>query len=233
MPDGRLMGAAQGRRELRGGGQILVDPVGTVDAAHPTVQRREPDLHQDAGDPDLVLGRGPAFGCVDRARDDPGHDLGDAPDDVGVLDLRGAEGAHHRGGDVGELAQRSVRAPQHRDDARRGRGLARRMHVEIRPQVGLLLRHRLEQQPLLRREVAVDGAERDVGRGGDVAHLHRVEAARGRELQRRVEHPPPAGGLTARQRPLGRRFRVGVGRGLGVRRKRGLHWYHERNWNTF
>ena len=49
-----------------------------------------------------------------------GHDLGDAPDDVGVLDLRGAERAHHRRGDVGVLAQRPVRAAQHRHDPRRG-----------------------------------------------------------------------------------------------------------------
>ena len=96
-----------------------------------------------------------------------------------------------------------------------------RVHLEVGAEVGLLLGHRLEQQPLLRREVAVDGAERDVGRGGDVAHLHRVEAALGRELQGRVEHPPPAGGLAARQRP----FRGGLGTGLGGD--------HDRNWNTF
>ena len=39
------------------------------------------------------------------------------------------------------------------------------MGLDVRPQIGLLLGHRLEQQPLLRREVAVDGAERDVGGG--------------------------------------------------------------------
>ncbi len=102
-----------------------------------------------------------------------------------------------------------------------GVGSPRRMHLEVRPQVGLLLGHRLEQQPLLRREVAVHGAERDIGRGRDVAHLHRVEAALGRELQRGVEHPPAAGGLAARQGP----FRDGLGIGLGDD--------HDRNWNTF
>ena len=52
------------------GGEVLVDPVGAVDAAHPAVQRREPHLHEDARDPHLALGRGPPFGRVDRARDD-------------------------------------------------------------------------------------------------------------------------------------------------------------------
>ena len=95
------------------------------------------------------------------------------------------------------------------------------MHVEIRAQVGLLFGHRLEQQPLLRREVAVDGAERDVGRRGDVAHLHRVEATLRRELQRRIENPPPAGRLAARQGPLGGRLGFGLGDD------------HDQNWNTF
>ena len=95
-----------------------------------------------------------------------------------------------------------------------------RVHLEVGAEVGLLFGHRLEQQPLLRREVAVHGAERDVGRGGDVAHLHRVEAPLRRELQRRVEHPAPAGGLAARQGPFGRRLGLGLGgdhRGIGTR----------------
>ena len=89
-----------------------------------------------------------------------------------------------------------------------GVSLAGRVHLEVRAQVGLLFGHRLEQQPFLRREVAVHRAERDVGRGRDVAHLHRVEAPLRRELQRGVEHPPPAGGLAARQRPFRRRARA-------------------------
>ena len=89
-----------------------------------------------------------------------------------------------------------------------GGRLGERVGLDVRPQIGLLLRHRLEQQPLLRREVAVDGAERDVGRRRDVAHLHGVEAAVGRELEGRGQHPAPALGLAARQRAL----RLGCGR---------------------
>ena len=102
------------------------------------------------------------------------------------------------------------------------------MHVEVGAQIGLLLGHRLEQQTFLRREVAIDGPERDVGRGGDVAHLDRVETALRRELQRCVENAATPGGLAARQRPLGGRFGLGLGDdhgGIGTRslfcRKRG------------
>ena len=77
------------------------------------------------------------------------------------------------------------------------------MRVEVGAEVGLLLGHRFEEQPLLRREVAVDGAERDVGRGRDVAHLHRVEPAVGGEGEGRVEHPAPARRLATGQRALG------------------------------
>ena len=114
-----------------------------------------------------------------------------------------------------------VRAPKHRDDTGRGRLLARRVHVEIGAQVGLLFRHGLEQQPLLRREVPVDGAQGDVGRRGHVAHLHRIEAPVGGQPERGIENPPPPGRLAARQGPLGRRFGVGLG------------GHHGRNWNTF
>ena len=101
----------------------------------------------------------------------------------------------------GWRAQRPVRAGRApRAPGRPDRRLGRRVRVEVRAQVGLLLGHRLEQQPLLRGEVAVDGAERDVGRGGDVAHLHRVEAAVGREGERRVEDTPAPCGLAAGQR---------------------------------
>ena len=141
--------------------------------------------------------------------------------DEWYLDLGGTERAHHRRGDVGIFAQRSVRAPQDRHDPGGRRLLARRMYVEVRAQVRLLLGHRLEQQPLLRCEVPVHGPERDVGRGRHVAHLDRVESTLGRELQGRVEHPPAAGRLTARERPLGG--------GLGF----GLDDGHGRNWNTF
>ena len=95
------------------------------------------------------------------------------------------------------------------------------MHVEVGAQIGLLLGHRLEQQSLLRREVAVDGPECDVGGSGDVAHLDRVEPALGRELERRIEHPATPSGLAARQRALRGRFGVGLGDD------------HVRNWNTF
>ena len=119
--------------------------------------------------------------------------------DVGVLGLRRAERAHHRRGDVG-VARAATGSSGASTATTRSAGVALggRMRLEVRAQVGLLLGHRLEQQPLLRREVAVDGAERDVGRGRDVAHLHRVEPAVGRELERRVEHPAPARGLAAR-----------------------------------
>ena len=79
-------------------------------------------------------------------------------------------------------------------------GLGRWVRVEVRAQVGLLLGHRLEQQTLLRGEVAVDGAERDIGRRGDVAHLHRVEATVGGQSERRVEHAPAPCGLALGQR---------------------------------
>ena len=45
---------------------------------------------------------------------------------------------------------------------------------------------------VLRREVAVDRRERDVRGRGDVAHLHRVVAALGSELEGRVDDAAPA-----------------------------------------
>ena len=131
-----------------------------------------------------------------------GHDLGDLAHDVGVLGCGGAEGAHHRRGHVRDSCAAFGSSGASTASTRSaGRRLGRRVRVQVRAEVGLLLGHRFEQQPLLRREVAVDGAEGDVGRGRDVAHLHRVEAAVGGEGQGGVEHPPPARRLAAGQRP--------------------------------
>ena len=59
--------------------------------------------------------------------------------------------------------------------------------IEALAQGRRLLRQRGEQELVLRRVVAVERAERDLGPGRDVAHLHRVVAAFGRELGRRGE----------------------------------------------
>jgi hypothetical protein len=48
---------------------------------------------------------------------------------------------------------------------------------------------RRDQQVDLRREVAVEGAERDIGRLGDRTHLDRLEAALARKGDRGVEDP--------------------------------------------
>ena len=77
------------------------------------------------------------------------------------------------------------------------------MAVEVGAQVGLLLGHRFEQQAFLRREVPVDGAQRDVRGRGNVAHLDGVEAAVGREPQRGVEHATSARRLTPGKRAFG------------------------------
>ena len=74
------------------------------------------------------------------------------------------------------------------------------MRLEVTTQIFLLLDHGLEQESLLRREVAVEGSERDIGRGRDVAHLHGVEPARRGQLERGVEHAPPPRRLAARER---------------------------------
>src|SRR5262249_31095276 len=62
--------------------------------------------------------------------------------------------------------------------------------------------------------VAVDGAKGDVGLGGDVPHLHRLEAAPLGEPERGVEHSPAPGGLAAGEG----RARRGAGGGGGHRR---------------
>ena len=104
-----------------------------------------------------------ALGPLHRAGDDLRHDLGDLADDVGVLDRGRAERADHRRGDVGMAPQRPVRTGEHREHAVGRPGSAGGCVSRYDAQVGLLLGHRLEQQPLLRGEVAVDGAERDIG----------------------------------------------------------------------
>ena len=44
--------------DLGGRLEVFVDAIGAVDAAHPPVQRREPDLHEDAGDTYFALAGG-------------------------------------------------------------------------------------------------------------------------------------------------------------------------------
>ena len=53
---------------------------------------------------------------------------------------------------------------------------------------------------VLRAEVAVDGAEGDLGSRRDVAHLHCVVAALRRQLEGGVEDARPPGGLAGGQR---------------------------------
>ena len=50
----------------------------------------------------------------------------------------------------------------------------------------------LEEQRPLRREVLVEHGLRDPGRGGDVVHRRRVEAALGEHVARDVEELPAA-----------------------------------------
>ena len=72
-----------------------------------------------------------------------------------------------------------------------GRGAAVEPVGEVSPQLHLARR----QQMVFGAEVAVDGAQRDLGPGGDVTHLHRVVAPFGGEAHRGVEHPVAASGL--------------------------------------
>jgi hypothetical protein len=52
------------------------------------------------------------------------------------------------------------------------------------------LAHRGREQVVLRREVAVDRGQRDVGRGRDVSHLDGVVPAVGAQLEGSVDHAP-------------------------------------------
>ncbi len=153
--------------------------------------------------------RSRSVGCaaVHRARDDRGHRLADPGHGVGFLraaPIR-APAPSPRSPPAAGL-EHACRPPQHVDDpvgrARPPSAVVRRSPAPERLD---LLEVRLEQQPLLAREVAVDGPERDAGLGRDVTHLHRVEATLVRQRQRRVEHPPPPGRLVARQRSIGAR----------------------------
>ena len=87
----------------------------------------------------------------------------------------------------------SARVARRRTSATRSPGRspwAGRCASRVRSVPGLV-RERGEQQLVLRRVVAVQRAQRDLGPRRDVAHLHRVVAALGRELDRGLEQPAP------------------------------------------
>jgi hypothetical protein len=116
---------------------------------------------------------------------------------------------HERGRERRAAGQRARRAVQHvRGAARcvRARRRTQRDAVAERPR---LLGERREEQVVLRREVAVQRAERDRGARRDVAHLHGVVPADDRQVDRRLDHPRPSlrGLLVA--------IGAGVGRGHG------------------
>ncbi len=68
----------------------------------------------------------------------------------------------------------------------------RSLHEPLAQRRGLV-RHRREQQLVLRRVVPVQRSERDLGTGGDVAHLHRVVTAFSRQCDRGRDEPLLAG----------------------------------------
>ena len=68
VPSAASGAVSSGEQQVGGGVEVFVDALGTVDAAHPAVQRRQPHLHEDARDAHLALGRRVALGAVDRAR---------------------------------------------------------------------------------------------------------------------------------------------------------------------
>ena len=91
-------------------------------------------------------------------------------------------------------APRIARSDHLHDPLGRARPLGRPLDepVGLRPpQLDLARR----EEVVLRREVAVDRAERDLRPSRDVAHLHRVVPALGGEVQRGVEDPTAARGL--------------------------------------
>src|SRR5262249_14831821 len=61
------------------------------------------------------------------------------------------------------------------------------------------LDERLRQQVVLRREVAVDGAECDARGLGDIAHLHCVVATVGTQVESRFDDATPPSRLALRQ----------------------------------
>ena len=140
-----------------------------------------------------------------RAGDDPGHELTHLAHAVGFGRLGRAVRPHHRRGDLGVALERGGGAGEDVDDAFGRRAPDRGPLLDPLCQRADLLDHRLEQQPLLRGEVAVDGAEGDVGLGGDVPHLHCLEPAPLGQPDGGVEHPAAAGGLVAGERVRRRR----------------------------
>ena len=112
----------------------------------------------------------------------------------------------------GRRAERAARAAEHVAGARRRVGAVGRALRDALAEALGLLGERGEEQVVLRRVVAVERAERDLGAGRDVAHLHRVVAAGGGELDRGGDHALPAcGGL---ERGVARRRRAS--RSVGI-----------------
>jgi hypothetical protein len=136
---------------------------------------------------DLAVGRLVAFGALHGTRDDRRHQLGDPPHDVGVLGLRRPNARTIAA--VTSGYRRRERFDRRSTDITRSAAVASASGwSRCRPGGPLAARHRFEEQPLLRREVAVHGAERDVGRGG----TSRICTA---------SNPPPARARTSRRAP--------------------------------
>ena len=123
----------------------------------------------------------------------PLHDVGGGDRRAAGLAVVGGERGDDRLGQLRLALHRGDGPAQHVVDALGGGVAPRRRGGDPALEVLHPLDHGGGEQRVLRREVAVDRAEGDLGRGGDVAHLHGVVAAVGAELRARPRARAGAG----------------------------------------
>ena len=157
-------------------------------AGDPADERGEPDVADHPGDRDVVvvdLGAVGVHGAGQHGRQQHAHGV-DLVADRGV-------GEHERPGQrLGEVLVALEAAgglPHHVDDPVGGRVARDRLVAQRRVGALELAAERGDEQVDLRREVPVERAQRDVGLLGHRPHLHRVEAALGRQRDGGVEYP--------------------------------------------
>jgi hypothetical protein len=162
---------------------------GGAAAGDPGDQGGEPHVADDPGDRDVVVGDLAAALGVHGVGQHAGHQHPHVVDLGGHGGVGEHEGPGERLGEMGITLHAASRLLEHADHAVGG-GVARHRLAAHRG-LGLLERpaQGRDQQVDLGREVAVEGAERDVGAVGDRPHLDGVEAPVARQLVRRVENP--------------------------------------------
>ena len=144
-----------------------------------------------------------------RVQDDRGGQPRDRVDLGAHRAVGEGQRAHHRVGEVRFALQRAERPHQGLGDPLGRRGRRRRPLAQRLVQLPELVLHRGDQQMDLGREVAVEGAERDLRGLGDLAHLHRVEAAPAGQLRAGVQDPAAPRLLALGQRTGGGSARPG------------------------